>query len=81
MSNRFAFSQAAYPAEELNVSFSNGYRKTVFTDSLTQQDIPMLAVSVSKEHVFDIFLLTSSYPFLPLSKSIITSLNFSLLPP
>ncbi len=56
MSNRFAFSQAAYPAEELNVSFSNGYRKTVFTDSLTQQDIPMLAVSVSKEHVFDIFL-------------------------
>lgn len=56
MSNSFAFSQAAYPAEELNVSFSNGYRKSVFTDSLTQQDIPMLAISVSKEHVFDIFL-------------------------
>lgn len=55
MSNSFAFSQAAYPAEDFNVSFSNGYRKSVFTDSLTQQDIPMLAISVSKEHV-----LTSS---------------------
>ncbi|MFM7099493.1 MAG: hypothetical protein ACKO16_18935 [Gemmataceae bacterium] len=56
MSNSFSFSQAAYPAEEINVGFSNGYRKSVFTDSLTQQDIPMLAITVSKESVFDIFL-------------------------
>ncbi len=56
MSNSFSFSSAAYPAEEMNVSFSNGYKKSTFTDSLTQQEIPMLAIAVSKENVFDLFL-------------------------
>ncbi|MSR33132.1 MAG: hypothetical protein EXR99_16730 [Gemmataceae bacterium] len=60
MSSCFSFSSGVFPAVEPISPFREGYRKCLYTDLGTGQEIPMLAVAVSQEKVFDLFLdLTS----------------------
>jgi len=56
MSSSFAFSSAAFPASNDHTTFVEGYRKSTFKDNLTEQEIPSLVISVSKEKMFDLFL-------------------------
>jgi len=52
----FSLTDAIRPNAESRLSLREGYRIERFRDSVTRSRIPMLAASVSAEHLFDVFL-------------------------
>lgn len=56
MTNCFAFSQAAFPANPQTENFREGYRRGIYTDPLTKQEISSLVINASGDKVFELFL-------------------------